>query len=218
MCAVAAVNGASVRAFRWFGASAPAPAPPVVAEPLKTQAQAGQAPADVKSLSDAEPTQQNEEDLSSDEGDDAKPGQKPPLIKKLEIILAELKERRDNIQHLEVTAAQERKMLDEGRQMHSLASTKKGKSTFDKQVKNSEEIFQDTTNMLVASKEEASSASKALLSEMAQSKKLIQKIQSEALALQKDLHHNSVSTMPAKSKKAEDDDDDEAEDDDQESM
>eukprot|EP00746_Dinoflagellata_sp_MGD_P160553 gnl/MRDRNA2_/MRDRNA2_87376_c0_seq1.p1 gnl/MRDRNA2_/MRDRNA2_87376_c0~~gnl/MRDRNA2_/MRDRNA2_87376_c0_seq1.p1 ORF type:complete len:228 (+),score=76.48 gnl/MRDRNA2_/MRDRNA2_87376_c0_seq1:95-778(+) len=206
---LAIVNGEAVRAFRWFGAPAMPPSgavPHVVASPSDKPEQAQ---ADAKPPpSDEKPKQQKEEDAPLDdlEEEEEKPGQKPPLIKKLEIILAELKERRDNIKHLEVTVAQEKTMLEEGRQMHSAASTRRGKATFEQQVKNSEQIFKDTTNMLSASREEAASASKALLSEMAQSKKLIQKIQSEARALQKDLDHDSM--VPAKSKTAEDDADD----------
>jgi len=164
--------------------------------------------------------QQMDGELSLDDGGDAKAGQTAPLIKKLEVILAELKERRDHIHHLENTVTQEKTMLEESRQMHSLASTKKGKMTFDRQVKNSERIFQDTTNMLKDSRDEATAASQALLIEMSQAKRLIQKIQYEAKALQKDLDptnavNNARHSASAKSKKSEDDDEEEADDDDE---
>merc|ERR1719440_1128158 len=93
-------------------------------------------------------------------------------------------------------------MLEESREMHSLASTKKGKRTFEKQLHNSEQIYKDTSLMLQDSRDEANSAAHALLAEMHQAQDLIKKINSEAGNLQKDLT-NSISSGNTVSKEAE---------------
>merc|ERR1719420_305588 len=107
-------------------------------------------------------------------------------------------------------------MLEESKEMHSLASTKKGKRTFEKQLHNSEQIYKDTSLMLQDSRDEANSAAKALLAEMHQAQDLIKKINTEASNLQKDLSHGSTSVSSSTSKETskEDAEDDEEDSDD----
>ena len=142
------------------------------------------------------------QESDNEDGGEVKAGSTPPLITKLTGILAELKERRDNIQHLEKTATQEKTMLEESKQMHQLASTKKGKRTFERQLHDSEQIYKDTTSMLQDSREEANSAAKALLDEMQKAQALIKKINVEAANLQKDLTHGSNSVDRSAAKEA----------------
>merc|ERR1719395_218758 len=102
----------------------------------------------------------------NEDGGEVAAGSVPPLIAKLQGILAELKERRDNIHHLEETKSQEEQMLQESKQMHQLASTRKGKKTFEQQLKNSEQNYQNTVSMLQDSENEARASAQALLDEM----------------------------------------------------
>merc|ERR1719265_2241702 len=92
------------------------------------------------------------------------------------------------------------------------SSTKIGRKTFEKQLHDSEDIYKDTTNMLQASRDEASSAAKALVAEMNQAQSLIKKISAEASSLQKDLLHNTESASKVASSKDDDSDDEESED------
>lgn len=134
----------------------------------------------------------------------------PPLILKLQGILTELKERRDNIQHLQKTEAQEKEMLAESKQMHSLASTRKGKKTFEKQLRDSEQNYKNTVSMLQDSKNEAQNAAKALLDEMQTAQTLIKKINDEARNMQDDLSSGKLQAKKAdKAEDSEEDDEDE---------
>lgn len=130
-------------------------------------------------------------ELADDDSDAPKdaPNGSPPLIGKLRGILVELKERKDNIQHLEKTLAQEKAMLDEGKQMLQLATTKKGKRTFGRQVQNSEQIYKDTSGLLADSRNEAKSAAQNLIKEMEDAREIESDIISEARGQLRDLAH-----------------------------
>lgn len=134
----------------------------------------------------------------------------PPLISKLKAIFGELKERRENIKHLERTLAQEKTMLEEGRHMLQLATTKKGKHTFEHQVQSSEQIYKDTASLLAESRKEAMAAAQSLEKEMEKAREVGTDIITEARDQLKDLGAGAGAATSAHSKeqKAQQADDD----------
>lgn len=133
------------------------------------------------------------------------PGQSPPLLGKLKTILMELKERRENGMHLEASLKQLDGMIKESRKMHRVASTKKGKSTYLKQAKDTEEIYRNTYELYTSSRAEASGAAKELESEMKQAQIVEDQIIEEAKT---QLKHYAESQVKSALDKSDDDGDD----------
>lgn len=152
--------------------------------------------------------------LSATAKDEDTPKGVPPLISKLKGILAELKERRDNIKHLEKTLAQEKTMLQEGQHMFKLATTKKGKHTFERQVQSSEQIVKDTAGLLADGRKEALAAAQGLIKEMEDAQELGSSIITEAKG-QLNYLEDGASTARAPAQKAQQADDDSQDADDQ---
>lgn len=131
----------------------------------------------------------------------------PPLISKLKGILGELKERRDNIKHLERTLGQEKAMLEEGKHMLSLATTKKGRRTFEAQVQSSEQIVKDTAGLLAEGRKEALAAAQGLIKEMADAQQIGTSIINEARGQLNYIEGGAAPAHPPAHKAQEGDDD-----------
>lgn len=123
-----------------------------------------------------------DKDEDEDDTKDSKPlhSSAPPLISKLKTMFGELKERRDNVVHLETTLKSLESMLQESKRMHHLASDDTAKSTYSKQVKNTQKIYQDTFVLYQQSREEASRTARELTSEMNSAKEVEDAILAEA--------------------------------------
>jgi len=125
-------------------------------------------------------------DKDADDEDDTKKASSkaapstPPLIGKLKGMLGELKERRENVVHLETTLKQLESMLQESKRMHSVASTEKAQATYLKQVKDTQQIYKNTFVLYEQSREEASDAARKLSSEMNAAKEVEESILGEA--------------------------------------
>lgn len=157
-------------------------------------------------ITPSEPTLATTVEDAEDIAEDPAPGQTPPLLGKLKTILMELKERRENGMHLEASLKQLDGMLKESRKMHRVASTKKGQSTYLKQVKETEDIYKSTYELYTQSRAEASSAAKELASEMKQAQDLEDQIISEAKTQLK--HYAESHVKSALDNEDSDDDDD----------
>lgn len=171
---------------------------------------AAAAPAKKPAVLLAKQVEKQSTDMDAALSDEDTPKSVPPLISKLKAILGELKERRENIQRLEKSLAQEKSMLEEGRHMLSLATTKKGKRTFEHQVQSSEQIYKDTASLLADSKAEALSAATSLIKEMDKARELGTDIITEAHDQLKFLDDGSGSAAKShgKQQKAQQADDD----------
>merc|ERR1719171_278098 len=176
-----------------FSSSAPAAANSsglAIAASSPTEHAQAKAEAEEKAPVHAKLAQRDESSDEADEEEGDTQSSSPPLISKLKGIFTELKERKGNLRHLEKTLAQEKAMLGEGKQMLQLATTKKGKRTFERQVENSEQIYKDTSGLLAASRSEAQSAAQSLIREMQQARALEGDIIAEARAQLRELSHD----------------------------
>lgn len=98
-------------------------------------------------------------------------------------------------------------MLLESKKMQHVATTKKGKSTYEAQVKKSEEIYKNTFDLYMQSREEAKTAAKELAAEMQKAKDVENEIISEA---SQQLKHYDAGHVRSALEDSDDDDDDDA--------
>lgn len=157
----------------------------------------------------AAPKPAGKEEAASDDGEEEKAAapQVSPLVGKLRSFLGELVERRENVVHLEDTLKQEGKMLRESRKMAQVATTKKGKRTYEKQVTDSQKIYKDTFDLYLQSRSEAQTAATDLAAEMQKAKEVEDEIIAEA---NKQLKHYEAGHMRSALEDSDDDDDDDS--------